>query len=197
MAEQSSLIDYEFTSISLYVLNQSVLTPLWKGAGIPYIGTSHGSDTSYIFNGVFPEGEITPDDQEMSKMLARSFIHFAYTGDPLSRSSSIKKFDEWPTAYRKINKEAGNMPSMLYIEVIGGPYGTSPASVTDRREEATEFGEFSSSLWLENVQQVVPDAQNSEGMESAASHARQRQIKREKLFQRCGYINSLAETLGI
>jgi hypothetical protein len=40
---QSASADLGSTSIYLYILNQSMLTPLWKGAGMPYIGVSHGS----------------------------------------------------------------------------------------------------------------------------------------------------------
>jgi hypothetical protein len=33
----------EFQGVRLYTLNQSMLTPLWKEAGMPYVSVSHGS----------------------------------------------------------------------------------------------------------------------------------------------------------
>jgi len=57
----------------------SVLVQLWKVAGIPYIQISHGSDTNYIFDGVFPEGDLGGPDSELSKMFTRSLISLAFT----------------------------------------------------------------------------------------------------------------------
>jgi hypothetical protein len=33
----------DFQGVRVYALNQSMLTPLWKGAGMPYVSVSHGS----------------------------------------------------------------------------------------------------------------------------------------------------------
>jgi hypothetical protein len=43
MSRQSHDIGSDSQGVRLYALNQSMLTPLWKGAGMPYVGVSHGS----------------------------------------------------------------------------------------------------------------------------------------------------------
>jgi hypothetical protein len=43
MSKQSHDLGLESHGVRLYALNQSMLTPLWKGAGMPYVGVSHGS----------------------------------------------------------------------------------------------------------------------------------------------------------
>ncbi|TGO55625.1 hypothetical protein BCON_0089g00210 [Botryotinia convoluta] len=87
-------IDPTFMGVRLYDLNQSALTPLWKGAGMPYVKVSHGSDNNYLFNGVFPKGQLTEEDNEISEMMARSLVNFAYTGNPISTSLSQNQFAE-------------------------------------------------------------------------------------------------------
>lgn len=99
MKHTSQSIDPDFLAVRLYSLNQSMLTPLFRAGGMPYLDVPHGSDTNYIFNGVFPEGEINEEDKQLSELFARSFINFAYTGNPISTNTSQKQFAEWPTAY--------------------------------------------------------------------------------------------------
>ncbi|EPE31992.1 alpha/beta-Hydrolase [Glarea lozoyensis ATCC 20868] len=177
-----------FNNVRFYNLNQSMLTPIWKGAGMPYIGVSHGSDTNYIFNGVFPEGEISAEDQALSESLARSLINFATTSDPDSKNDVE---DEWPSAFPSVGVSNG-FPSSVKIQVIGGPYGTGSSSITvsqkarggsDKYEYATD----------DQAQHILDMGE----MDSSSAQMRQRQIENEDLFRRCEYINSLAETLGI
>lgn len=80
----------DFDGVRLYNLNQSVLAPLWKGVGMLYIGVAHGSDTNYIFNGVFPEGEMIKEDTRLSQEFTRNFINFAHTGNPTPGETSIE-----------------------------------------------------------------------------------------------------------
>ncbi|TGO24379.1 hypothetical protein BPAE_0104g00090 [Botrytis paeoniae] len=119
-----------FTGVRLYDLNQSALTPLWKGAGMPYVKVSHGSDNNYLFNGVFPEGQLTEEDNEISEMMTRSLVNFAYTGNPISTFLSQKQFDEWLESYDKVEIENTQLESFK-IQVIGGPHGTGPVLLTD------------------------------------------------------------------
>ncbi|ATZ51933.1 hypothetical protein BCIN_07g04790 [Botrytis cinerea B05.10] len=188
-------IDPAFTGVRIYDLNQSALTPLWKGAGMPYVKVSHGSDNNYLFNGVFPEGQLTEEDNEMSEMMARSLVNFAHTGNPISQTISRKQFDEWPESYDKIETENTPLESFK-IQVIGGPLGTGPVILTDgddqdgneRKLENENIG-----IW----QQVLSGADEFGSMGSRENSERKRLIEQEKLFQRCKYINSLADTLDV
>ena len=50
-----------------------------------------------MFNGLFPEGEVTNTDKALSVLLAGSFIPFAHTGDPIVSGDSA--FGTWPEAF--------------------------------------------------------------------------------------------------
>jgi len=93
---------------------------------MPYIGVSHGSDTNYIFNGLFPEGEVTEDDQTLSKNFSESFINFAYTGMPTDGSNGAGVPHAWPVAFTELEQAE---PVQLNLETVGGPLGTGAASV--------------------------------------------------------------------
>ncbi|KAF7936453.1 uncharacterized protein EAE97_007819 [Botrytis byssoidea] len=188
-------MDPTLTGVRLYDLNQSALTPLWKGAGMSYVKVFHGSDNNYLFNGVFPEGQLTEEDNEISEMMARSLLNFAYTGNPINTSSSQRQFDEWREPYGKVDMGDTQIESFK-IQVIGGPHGTGPVILTDednsnsikRNPENENIG-----AW----QQVLSGADKFRSMGSAKEAERKRLIEQEKLFQRCRYINSLADTLDV
>ncbi|KAF2654544.1 alpha/beta-hydrolase, partial [Lophiostoma macrostomum CBS 122681] len=66
-----------FEDVYLYVLNQTMLTPLFDAFGMSHLGVCHGSDTNYIFNGVFPEGEVLSKDKELASEFSAKLIEFA------------------------------------------------------------------------------------------------------------------------
>ncbi|KAF2176585.1 alpha/beta-hydrolase [Zopfia rhizophila CBS 207.26] len=103
MMQHSRLLDPNFPGVRLYALDQSMLTPFWKAAGMPYVGVSYGSDTNYIFNDVFLEGEVRHEDRRLSKVLVGSLIEYSCSGDP------------------RVN-----------VWVIGGPYGTGAVSAGEK-----------------------------------------------------------------
>ncbi|KAF5874290.1 putative prolyl oligopeptidase (secreted protein) protein [Botrytis fragariae] len=187
------MIDPTFTGVRLYDLNQSVLTPLWKRAGMLYVKVSHGSDNNYLFNGVFPKGQLTEEDNEISETMARSLVNSAYTGNPISTSLSQKQFDKWLEWYKKVEIENTQLESFK-IQVIGGPHGTGPVLLTDEDNSDS----IKRNLKNDNIgtwQQVVSGADDFGSMGSAKKAERKRLIEGEKLFRRCKYINSLADTL--
>ncbi|PQE05222.1 Carboxylesterase type B protein [Rutstroemia sp. NJR-2017a BBW] len=181
----------DFSGVRLYDLNQSTLTPLWKGAGMPYVRVSHGSDTNYIFNGVCPELQLSREDQELSELFTRSLVNFAYTGHPLSQSKEQTQFEEWPESYGIVGaREDDEVPRELNIEVIGGPYGTGSVHLTEQADGGM-------TPEVEMMQQVLADPVHFGYMDSFHAYERRRQMEQEKLFERCAYINSLAETLDV
>ncbi|KAL9617561.1 MAG: hypothetical protein Q9160_007631 [Pyrenula sp. 1 TL-2023] len=263
-----------FDAVRLYALNQSVLTPLFEATNMPYVGVAHGSDTHYVFNGVFPEGEVTEKDQVLARDFTRALINFAYTGNPNPQARDGTGWGEWPAAFSHPQPEDGNdepdtEPKALNIQVIGGPYGTGPVALPNPQDDYASTSASTSHL-PESEQAVLqratdvdsdsnpsspsstpssffsrpraiskmnlaissvldngfdfdfdfslipslkfewdlgamrsPFASSSSGSESVAETVRKKQaqreaeVKREKLFERCEYINSLTETLGI
>ncbi|KAL9094760.1 MAG: hypothetical protein Q9165_003031 [Trypethelium subeluteriae] len=187
----------DFDGVRLYDLNQSVLGPLWKGAGMAYIGVSHGSDTNYIFNGIFPEGEMTAEDTRLSQEFTRKFIKFAHTGNPTPGENSI----EWPAAYKSVNiaRETESEPSGFNLLIVGGPLGTQSVSVPsslDAAQQGSLDRDYGESSLVGKMQEVLADFVGYGKMDHAAPTSLQRNIEHQKLLQQCTFINSLSEVLG-
>jgi hypothetical protein len=178
-------------STRLYVLNQSMMAPLLKGFGMPYVGVSHGSDTHYIFNGVYPEGQISESDQALSRKMAETFIRFAATGNPNSPHETDE--EDWPAAFG--NAAKGSEPQNMLLQIFGGPYGTAAAKISTKDEDSIGSAEYDASD-LGNSQQKLQGYELG-GMTSKISRLRNGVVAQEKLLERCAFINGLAEKLGI
>ncbi|KAI0448612.1 alpha/beta-hydrolase [Xylaria acuta] len=188
MSRQSKALNPAFPGVRLYDLNQSMLTPMMAAVGLPYMGVCHGSDTHYILNGLFPEGEIAKLDQTLARSMARSFINFAHTGDPTVPDD--EHFNYWPESFPEVGRTITSMPSSLNLQLIGGPFGTG--SGTLKAKDSPYRAMFTDAMQITMGQGI-----EYEEMGSAASQARQLVIERERLIERCAFINTLSEKLGI
>ncbi|ROW05794.1 hypothetical protein VMCG_05222 [Cytospora schulzeri] len=197
MSRQSRSLDPSFSGVRFYDLNQSMLTPMFKAMGMAYVGTPHGSDYNYISNGVFPEGRVSEEDKVLSESMASSFIHFAYTGNPTVPQN--EGFRSWPEAFprgqdqREFESETRE-PSMMNIQLIGGPLGTGPCQLrvggaSTEPSELHEAGSMQIPLGIDGVEFGE--------MVSPFVEARKRELERQRIFQRCGFINTLTEKLDI
>ncbi|KAI5920167.1 Alpha/Beta hydrolase protein [Camillea tinctor] len=192
MSRQSKAIDPAYPGVRLYDLNQTMMTPLFKAVGMPYVGACHGSDTQYIFNGLFPEGEISPEDKELSRSLAGSFINFAHTGNPSFVEDDDSGFRSWPESFPEPEGlgellEAG--PQKLSLQLIGGPLGTGSCVLSETSTSAEAEGTMEIP--------VIMDGTEYGEMKSSTLRARQRELERERLFERCAFIGSLFSKLGV
>lgn len=203
ISRQSKSLDPQFTGVRLYELNQSMLTPLFEAFGMPYLGVTHGSDTNYILNGVFPEGKISEADENLSRSMAGAFIHFANTGDPSNPDD--EGFRSWAEAFPEVQRLQPNgepdpppppTPREINIHLIGGPLGTGSCHL-----EADVGSEGLSKMnGADDIQAVLGNLDGGNvrygEMESTAIKARTHELQREKIFERCAFINSLSEKLG-
>jgi hypothetical protein len=194
MTKWSSTHLLETAGARVYALNQSMLTPLWRGAGMPYVGVSHGSDTNYIFNGLFPEGEISESDQALSTAMAEAFIRFAATGNP--NHAATKTEQHWPRAFPSLGISPASSPESLHVQILGGPLDTGAAIVhpgvsSDAQDDASWV-----SGMTDYLQQVLP-GYGMGAMSDEATRRRSQVIADEKLIERCNFVNSLAEKLGV
>ncbi|KAI1437621.1 alpha/beta-hydrolase [Xylaria sp. CBS 124048] len=186
MARQSKSKGSDFPGVYHYVLNQSMVTPLFHKMGMPYLGAIHGSDLDYIYNNMFPRDQLSEQDKALSDAMTESFLNFAYTGRPGSDKGGLS----WPesfSGFEDVSDQAG--PEGFELQVFGGPLGTGSARVT-RRPSLSE-GE-------ESMQSPLMGEQDVEygEMKTPVTQERQRLVEREELLERCAFINSLAEKLG-
>ncbi|OTA82015.1 hypothetical protein M434DRAFT_37307 [Hypoxylon sp. CO27-5] len=193
MSRQSKALDPNFPGVRVYDLNQTVLAPLLASAGMPYLGACHGSDTNYIFNGVFPEGKMSESDQLLSESMAGSFINFAYTGDPTYAGDV--HFNLWPESFPETEQLSENsdehLPSSMNLQLIGGPLGTGYSTLKAKDAYAKLDASFGT------VQEPLGQAVEFGEMQSKTSQKRKQVLEREKLLERCAFIDSLSEKLGV
>jgi hypothetical protein len=104
-----------------------MLTSFWNGAGMPFVGAAHASDTNYIFNGVFPQESLISENENLSELMSKSLINFAYTGNPNLEPDSHEHASEWPSAFlkSKVNFDL----SEIIVQVFGGLYGAGSVTV--------------------------------------------------------------------
>jgi hypothetical protein len=184
MSRQSRALNRYFPGVRLYDFNQTMFTPLYNGAGRPYQGVSHGSDEPYVYNGLFVDGNITDVDKDLSKAVAGAFIQFAHTGNPSCTKDD--RFKLWPESFpasRALGSNTPSGPSSIYVEVIGGPWGTGPGYLTNQQGI------------LGSIQALLGVGATKTDIDSSAPPERLRQLQRQKLLQRCKFINSLSERM--
>ncbi|POS76103.1 hypothetical protein DHEL01_v205498 [Diaporthe helianthi] len=195
ISRQSKEQDPSFGGVRLYDLNQSMLTPMFHGAGMPWLGAIHGSDLDYLFNNVVSKEQMSDQDRRLAEHLQSSFINFAYTGDPNEESARGESL-LWPEAFEETGEiidlsHENPSCSSLDVQVIGGPLGTGSCHLAADVHRTEDLNKHQGT-----PQQPLVDSVQYGEMGSGASQERQKMLDNEKLIERCIFINSLAERLG-
>lgn len=172
-----------FPGVRLYDLNQSMLTPMFRGAGMPWLGAIHGSDMDYLFNNVFPKEHMSEQDRKLSDYLQAAFINFAYTGHP-NQDNVIPGVTIWAEAF-PFTAEGMN------LQVIGGPLGTGSCHVTQAAHDTMNIDQQHGTL-----ESLFDGGVIYGEMDFDAVQVRKKLLEYEKLFERCAFINDLSEKLG-
>lgn len=191
MWRQSKALDPSFSAVRHYDLNQSMVAPLFHAAGMPYVGVVHGSDLDYIYNNIFPRDQLSDSDHSLSNSMIRSFINFAYSGNPNDDDSTL-----WPESFLEpdgLDEQHSELkgPPGINVQVIGGPFGTGTCHLGRGVANAASFYVHEG-----NMQQPLADSVQFAEMGSASAQGRHQELEREKLLERCAFVNSLAEKLG-
>ncbi|KAL2272312.1 hypothetical protein FJTKL_06957 [Diaporthe vaccinii] len=195
VSRQSKQQNPSFRGVRLYDLNQSMLTPMFHNAGMPWLGAIHGSDLDYLFNNVFPKDGMSEHDRQLSEHLQGSFINFAYTGDP-NGDTVAGRTSPWPESFPETTEDISGHPetsgcSDAKVQVIGGSLGTGSCHLATGAHDSLNINEQQGSM-----QNPLDGSVQYGEMGSSMSEERQDLLEDEKLIQRCAFINSLAEKLG-
>lgn len=178
------------TGVYHYTLNQSMVTPLFRGAGMPWLGTVHGSDLDYLYNNLFPRAQMPEDQRELSDLMISSFVNFAYTGRPGNDGDL-----SWPESFPTPDDIQARSPTVFNLQVLGGPLGTGPVRLTRKPSASASEGRRRDDLGSMQIPLGENDIDYG-NMNSLKDQERERELSREDLFQRCSFINTLAEKLG-
>ncbi|KAF7984454.1 hypothetical protein HWV62_14546 [Athelia sp. TMB] len=112
----------------LYALNQTALAAVYAADGTAYLGVSHFSDISYVFDAVDAYPGSTAADAALARAMAGSWAAFAANGDPAHvKAANGTTLGEWPVAFGGGAK--GDAPTEFVVNVIGGP-SAGPDTVT-------------------------------------------------------------------
>ena len=206
-------------SFRIYDLNQSMLNPVFAMAGMPYAGAMHGSDIPYLYGNLQPGWDASPPQRRLSNQYVNSVISFVTSGDPVARQAESPTFHDWPVAFSSSDNIDEDLVLSQYTAlVIGGPLGTGPADVTPYASHSLRpstaanepempltstpqrpvmgnkipgIGDFRSVM-----NSVLRYSTMASREESSVAARRTALLEKENLFQRCRFINSLAESLG-
>ncbi|KAK8085107.1 hypothetical protein PG997_006378 [Apiospora hydei] len=177
----------------LYDLNQSTVTPLLRAAaGMPWLGVVHGSDIDYLYNNMFPRETLADADLALSDQLLAAFVNFAYTADPNGAGAAVPS---WPEAFPSVTNGGGSSQSRPAVDVqlIGGPWGTGNCHLA---ADTGVAGEGSFAAEQMDMQHPMVDSTKYGEMGGERLQQGQRELERDRLLERCGFINTLAEKLG-
>ncbi|KAI1101850.1 alpha/beta-hydrolase [Jackrogersella minutella] len=182
VSRQSKALNPTFTRARHYDLHGNAL---FHVAGMPYLRAIHGSDLDYIYTNMVSRDQISEYDRELSYFIRAAFISFAYTRNP-SDSSSQK----WSETFSD-HAEFASSPTAINLQLIGGPLGTGSCHLVNDKDGNAGF-----SVLGNNMQSPLVNSTQLGEMESPVSQERQRELQRDRLFDRCAFIDSLAERLG-
>ena len=156
------------SNIRLYEMNQTRYTPIFQYMGVPQWRVSHLSDIPYVFNeDVAAGGDNSRPQRELSALLSGSFSAFAHSSNPTTAQAG-RSFNDWPLAYG----------------------GQTAQSLSRSEPDAIEL------LVIEGVESSGPAVAGLLTNDTVASE-RQRGVDWEKIVERCGYINSILDEIGV
>ncbi|KAK7942714.1 alpha/beta-hydrolase [Apiospora aurea] len=175
----------------LYDLNQSMVTPLLRAAtGMPWLGVVHGSDIDYLYNNMFPRETLADADLALSDQLLAAFVNFAYAADPNGADDASPS---WPEAFQfKDNGASSESSPAVNVQLVGGPWGTGNCHLA----ADTGAGEGSFAAEQMDMQHPMVDSTKYGDVGGERLQQGQRELERDRLLERCGFINALAEKLG-
>ncbi|KAK8054437.1 alpha/beta-hydrolase [Apiospora phragmitis] len=182
----SKALDPSFAGVRMYDLNQSMVTPLFRNAGMPWLGIVHGSDIDYLYNSMFPRDRMPDEDLDLARHLLASFVNFVYTGDPNGQGLA-----SWPESFPSTS-EGDPSAADIKLQLIGGPWGTGSYRLSTSR--VAEEGTIATEKM--HVQDPLVDSTKYREMDGERLRRGQQELERDRLEERCGFINTLAEKLG-
>ncbi|KAI0472939.1 alpha/beta-hydrolase [Xylariaceae sp. FL0804] len=195
LSRQSRALDAAFAGVRLYALNQSTVAPVLRAAGMPWLGGAvHGSDMDYLYANMSPRDVMSEADRRVSDHLVGALLNFAYDGRPGGGDA-----EAWPEAFAERGAALGASfgdagetgPSGINIQVIGGPFGTGTGRVRSTASGIMDFPEHA-----DTMQVPLDESVSFKAMESPGSEERHALLQRERLLERCRFIDSLSEKLG-
>lgn len=141
----------------LFVLNTTRFQPIWDSLNHSEWRIAHTSDIPYFFNEEAVGADNSKSALQLSAEVSRSYSAFATYGSPRT-----PVFD-WPPAWK------GQSGRNATVFVIGGPYGSGPATL------GSPYGAVNS----------------KSAQKSSAIEQRSASLAQEKLVERCAFFDSV------
>lgn len=126
--------DTDSSQVWLYTFNSTRYTPTFEMIGVPMWRVSHLSDIPYILNVQhLPGGADNSAAQfRLGATVSRDIVKFVTSGDP-SGSKKGESSTKWPPTFADATKDElkkADLPESLLLQVLGGPYGNIPVTVS-------------------------------------------------------------------
>ena len=154
-------------NVRIYEMNQTKFEPIWKYIGVPYWHVAHLSDIPYMLNHDAAGGGDNSPAQQHLSSLV-SGSAAAFAYTGDPTSSRAQVLRDWPTAWSGVSKDAAK------------------AEFPDKMNIYVIGGPHG-----EGVAQIM------KGEGEQGQNARERAVSRERLFERCEFINFILDEIGV
>ena len=153
----------------LLLWNTTRSQPVWDSLNHSEWQIAHTSDVPYFFNEDLVGGDNSQSALQLSAKISSSYSAFATYGSP-----STPDFD-WPPAW------SGRSGVNATVFVVGGPYGSGPATLEPTVRAAAGRGST---------------ANGWNGTSTSADYQRSEALAQEKLAERCAFIDTIGPPVG-
>ncbi|KAK7752075.1 hypothetical protein SLS62_006041 [Diatrype stigma] len=151
--------------VRLYEHNATRYTPVFEAMGVPMWRVAHLSDIPYVLNTrrVGGGADNSAAQRRLAKVVSRSIAEFVTSAGPPVGGGSRGGIEAWPPAFENVTQAellAEGLPSKVSLALFGGRDLSAPVTISQDRDSQTGASEAS------------------------------RAVGWERLFERCGFINS-------
>ncbi|KAF7628049.1 hypothetical protein AFLA_003415 [Aspergillus flavus NRRL3357] len=123
------------SQVRLYEHNSTRFTPAFEMMGVARWRVAHLSDIPYVLNVQHLEGgaDNSATELALARTMSTSIAKFVNSGNP---EGYINGVETWPAAFFDVTKEnlQNDFPAKLSLQIFGGPYGTAPVTIAERRQ---------------------------------------------------------------
>lgn len=198
-------------NVRLYDFNQSNMDEFYAAAGITHWRATHGADLPYFLHLLDAPGKSTPPDEMLATDFGNTVIDFVTDVNanlsPRSPDEQPSFLHDWPLAFGPSGRYSPDdeMPDELDVLVIGGPFGTHPIKVSSasaaQRDGVAGASSYREKPMVSQISTSILDAARSWLTASSAMQSREQQLQtqeiaKERLIERCGFVNTLIDQYG-
>lgn len=165
-------------NVFLAAINTTRHLPIWSSLGLSHWRAAHLSEVPYVFNTrEIPGGDNSPEQLALSKKISSSIVNFAWNGTP------------------SLDVSAGNSREGVGLggwkEAFDNNEGRMGVMVVDGKGQSD-----GGMVWINNDGNDYMGSGNRDG-DDIVQKQREEGLRWERLTERCAFISSIADEVGV